>query len=246
MFRRIYRLALPIAVFSLFTSHALAAKSGVDPFEAYNRTMFTFNDYADRYVLKPAAQGYRLVTPDPVEHSVLRVFDNVGEVVNVANDLLQGKFAQAGNDTGRLLINSTLGLVGIFDVAADMGLDKSEGEDFGQTLGKWGVGSGPYLIIPFLGASTLRDGPSRFVDSFVNPINTLDHVPTRNTITATDLLTTRATFLDAEELISGDKYTFTRDVYLQRRAYLVSDGQFDDSFGDDYGDYEESGEDYSE
>lgn len=246
MFRRIHRLALSVAIFSLSAGHALAASSENDPFEAYNRTMFTINDYADRYVLKPVAQGYRAVVPDPVERTVLRVFDNVGEVVNVANDLLQGKFAQAGNDTGRLLINSTLGLVGMFDVAADLGLKKSDGEDFGQTLGKWGVGSGPYLVLPLLGASTLRDGPARFVDGFVNPVNGIDHVPTRNTITGTDLLTTRAAFLDAEDLISGDKYTFTRDVYLQRRTYLVNDGQFDDSFGDDYGDYEESGEDYYE
>jgi len=242
MFKRIHRLALVFAVPALLSSHVAASGSDSDPFEGYNRVMFTVNDTADRFILKPLAKGYRFVTPDPVELAVRRVFENVGEVGNILNDLLQGKFHQAGNDTGRLLINSTIGIVGVFDVASDLGLKKSDGEDFGQTLGKWGVDSGPYLVIPLLGASTLRDAPSRFVDSLVNPVTQIDHVPTRNTLTGVDLLTLRAGLLDAENLISGDKYVFTRDVYLQRRAYLVKDGAFDDSFGDDYGDYEESDE----
>ena len=211
-------------------------ESTPDPLEPYNRVMFQFNETADRYFMKPVARGYRAVTPDPVERGLSRMFDNVGEVVNVANDLLQGKFDQAANDAGRLLINSTLGLAGFFDVAADMGLDKSDGEDFGQTLGRWGLGSGPYLVLPFLGASTLRDGPARFVDGQIDPISDIDHIPTRNSIYGVDLVVTRAELLKAEELVTGDRYTFIRDVYLQRREYLVNDGEFEDPFGGDYGD----------
>jgi phospholipid-binding lipoprotein MlaA len=217
----------------------LAEEPNVDPLEGMNRAIFSFNEQADRFVLKPIAQGYRFVTPDPVEHGISRMFSNVGEVISVPNDLLQGKFGQAANDTGRFLVNSTLGLAGFFDVASKMGLEKSDGEDFGQTLGRWGVGSGPYLVLPLFGPSTLRDGPSKIVDSFANPITYVDHVPTRNSIYGTQIVVVRADLIDAEELISGDKYTFLRDVYLQRREYLVNDGLVEDSFGEDYEDYED-------
>lgn len=215
-----------------------------DPLEGYNRFVFGFNDKADRFVLKPIAKGYKAVTPDPVERSVRRFFDNLGEVVNVFNDILQGKFGQAANDTGRFLVNSTVGVLGFFDVAEDMGLRKNDGEDFGQTLGHWGVGSGPYFVIPFLGPSTVRDAPARIVDTLVNPISQIDDTPTRYTVYAVDFITTRAQLLDAEELITGDKYVFIREVYLQRRAYLVNDGDLSDSFGDDFGD--DYGDDYSD
>jgi phospholipid-binding lipoprotein MlaA len=204
--------------------------------------MFAFNEQADRFLLKPLSQGYKFITPDPIERGVTRVFDNVGHVVTVANDLLQGKFSQAANDAGRFLVNTTLGVAGIFDVASEIGLKSNDSEDFGQTLGAWGVKSGPYLVLPLLGASTLRDAPSRVVDGLINPINEIDHVPTRNTVYGAQIISVRASFLDAEKLISGDKYVFTRDVYLQRRSYLVSDGELEDSFGEGYDD----GDDYYE
>ncbi|MDX2465173.1 MAG: VacJ family lipoprotein [Porticoccus sp.] len=202
-----------------------------DPWEGFNRKVFIFNDTLDTYALKPVAKGYRAVTPDPVEDGISRMFSNLGEIVNVLNDVLQGKFGQAGNDTGRFLVNTTIGLVGFFDVADDLGLPKNEGEDFGQTLGVWGVGEGPFLMLPLFGPSTLRDGPARIVDQLVNPISEVDHVPTRNTIYGVDIISTRADLLKAEELVSGDKYSFIRDVYLQRREFLLNDGKVEDDFG---------------
>ncbi len=208
-----------------------------DPLESFNRKMHVFNDTADTYVLRPLAKGYRAVTPQPVERSISRVFANLLEVNSAFNSVLQAKFGKAAHHGGRFLINSTLGVAGLFDVAAPMGLVRVDGEDFGQTLAVWGVGPGPYVVLPLLGPSTLRDAPSRYIDTFLDPINTLDHVPTRNTIHGTSVLSSRAGLLDAEELMSGDKYIFMRDVYLQRRAYLINDGILTDDFDDDFGDY---------
>ncbi len=210
-----------------------ASSDLADPLEAYNRVMFAFNDKADRWVLKPVAKGYRYVMPDFFEHGVSRMFSNLEELRNLPNDLLQGKIGQAGNDGGRLLINSTVGIAGFFDVAKHAGLEKSDGEDFGQTLGMWGVGEGAYVILPFLGPSTLRDAPSLLVDSVFNPIAEVDHVPTRNQLYGAKAISIRAGLLDAEKLVQGDKYTFVKDVFLQRRKFLVNDGDVEDDFGDD-------------
>ncbi len=204
-----------------------------DPLEPLNRAIFSFNDSADKWLLKPIAQGYRAVTPDPVEQGVSRMFGNLGEVLNVVNDVFQGKFGQAGNDSGRFLVNSTVGLAGFFDVAQHWGMLKSDGEDFGQTFGVWGMGQGSYLVLPFLGPSSVRDAPGRALDSFLNPIGYVDHVPTRNELYGASVLSLRAGLLEAEKLISGDKYSFIRDVYLQRREYLTMDGEVEDDFGDD-------------
>jgi len=211
----------------------MADSGQTDPLEGYNRAMFSFNDKADRWVLKPVSKGYRYVTPDFVERGVSRMFSNLGEVLNVVNDLLQGKVGQAGNDGGRLLINSTIGLAGFFDVAKHAGLEKSAGEDFGQTFGAWGVGEGAYVVLPFWGPSTLRDAPSLLLDSVFNPIGEVDHVPTRNQLYGANVVSVRAGLLEAEKLIKGDRYIFVRDVYLQRRQFLVNDGEVEDDFGDD-------------
>lgn len=211
---------------------------GDDPLESFNRAMFTFNDTADRWVLKPVSRGYRTVTPDPVEKGIARMFSNVGEVVNIVNDVFQGKVAQAGNDTGRLLVNSTVGVAGFFDVADSWGMQKSSVEDFGQTMAVWGVSQGAYVVLPFFGPSNFRDAPGRLVDSFLNPIGYIEHVPTRNQVYGANVLSSRAELLEAEKLISGDKYSFVRDVYLQRREHLINDGQVEDDFGDS--DYQDS------
>ncbi|WP_272993643.1 VacJ family lipoprotein [Porticoccus hydrocarbonoclasticus] len=216
----------------MLSTHIFAAGNPDDPWEGFNRKMFAFNDTVDTYTLKPIAKGYRAVTPDPVERGVSRMFSNVGEVVNVFNDLLQGKFRQAGNDTGRFVINTTIGLVGFFDVADRFGLPKNDGEDFGQTLGVWGVDSGPYLVLPLIGPSTVRDGPARIVDRFINPINEIDHVPTRNQIYGAEVISTRADLLEAEKFVRGERYSFIRDAYLQRRKFLLTDGGVEDDFGD--------------
>ncbi|WP_068826469.1 MlaA family lipoprotein [Pseudomonas sp. BMS12] len=207
----------------------LAANAEDDPWESFNRPVFTFNDTLDTYALKPVAKGYQAVTPQIVEDGVHNVFNNIGDVGNLANNLLQGKLHDAGVDTGRLLFNTTFGLLGFFDVASHMGLQRND-EDFGQTLGAWGVGSGPYLVIPFLGPSTLRDAPAKIPDSFLEPYPYIDHVPTRNVTRAVDVVDTRASLLSAEKMISGDKYIFIRNAYLQNREFRVKDGEVVDDF----------------
>jgi len=221
----------------LLTMQVAAEEKNPDPFENWNRKVFTFNEWADRTVLRPVAQGYSTVTPDPLERGISRMFSNLGEVSNVFNSVLQGKFPQAANDTGRFLINSTIGLVGFFDVASEMGLEKSDGEDFGQTLGRWGVPSGPYLVLPLLGSSTLRDTPSRLVDLHTDPLFYVDPSSTRNTLAGGRIVSTRANLLSADAMISGDRYLFFRDVYLQRREHLIRDGMVEDEFGDFDDDY---------
>jgi phospholipid-binding lipoprotein MlaA len=204
-----------------------------DPWESVNRKIFVFNDFADRNVLKPIAKGYQWVTPQFLQDGVHNIFDNVGEVGNIANSLLQAKFRYTANDSGRLLVNSTFGLLGFFDVASHWGLEAHD-EDFGQTLGYWGVHTGPYLMVPLLGPRTVRDGFGSVADAYSDPIPyAITDVPTRNQVLAGRVIDNRAQLLKAEELISGDRYIFLRDAYLQRREFLVKDGVVEDSFGSD-------------
>lgn len=203
-----------------------------DPFEGVNRAVHEFNQALDDYVARPSAQVYTYLLPNPIEDGIANVFSNLDELTNVANGLLQGKFAQAANDSGRFLINSTLGVGGLFEVAESLGLAKSEGEDFAQTLAKWGVPEGPFLMLPFLGPSTLRDAPSRYVDSLTNPVSDLDDVSDRNSLRVLSLVSTRAELLEFDDVIAGDSYIFLRDIYLQRRDYLETDGAIEDDFGD--------------
>ncbi|QTS84738.1 MULTISPECIES: VacJ family lipoprotein [Pseudomonas] len=228
--RWIARLGSLVALVGLSCLPVLSqAASEDDPWEGFNRAMFSFNDTLDTYALKPVAQGYQAVTPQFLEDGVHNVFGNIGDVGNLANNLLQGKFHDAGVDTGRLLFNTTFGLLGFFDVAKHMGLQKND-EDFGQTLGAWGVGSGPYLVIPFLGPSTVRDATGRVPDSFLTPYPYMDHVPTRNVSRGVEVIDTRASLLQAERLVSGDKYIFIRNAYLQSREFKVKDGEVEDDF----------------
>lgn len=204
-----------------------------DPWENFNRKVFAFNDVADKYVAKPAAQAYQAVTPNFLERGVDNMFSNLREFLNVLADLGQLKFTAAATDGGRLLINSTVGVGGFFEVAAYIGLDKRT-EDFGQVLGYWGVESGPYLVLPLLGVSTVRDAATSVLDAQIDALGQLDHVRTRNQIRALNLVNTRANLIKSESLLSGDRYTFLRDAYLQRRAYLISDGAVaEDSFGEE-------------
>ncbi len=207
-----------------------------DPWEGFNRSIFSFNDTAERWVLKPVAKGYTAVTPDPVERGVSNFFSNLLELRNVLNDVLQWKWGQAGNDFGRFLVNSTLGVAGIFDVARHLDLPKSDGEDFGQTLATWGVGSGPYLVLPFLGPSTIRDTVGLPVDWAADPVSYIDHVPTRNSVRALDFIDRSTLLLEVGGLVSGDKYIFYREGYLQNRNFLINDGEIEDSFDDGFGD----------
>ena len=208
----------------------------VDPYQAVNQKIFSFNKFLDDHLARPVAKFYVAVTPDPVERGIANVFDNLKEVTNIVNDLLQGKFVQAANDSGRFAINSTLGIAGLFDVASLLSLKKSDGEDFGQTLGYWGVSEGPYIMLPFMGPSTLRDATSYFVDQLTDPIDYLDNSTDRAATTALSVVNTRASLLEYDNLLTGDSYILVRDVYLQRRAYQVNDGAVEDEF-DDLDDY---------
>ncbi|GAA0686930.1 VacJ family lipoprotein [Marinobacterium maritimum] len=209
------------------------AETEQDPWEGFNRSIFSFNETLDRYAVKPLAQGYRYVTPDIAEKGVSNFFDNLSDVGNLFNNLLQFKFDAAGKTFARLTFNTTFGLAGLVDVATPMGIEEHT-EDFGQTLGHWGVGSGPYLVLPFIGPSTVRDGVALPVDWAVDPVGEVDHVPTRNSLYALRLLDTRSRLLKAEQIISGDKYSFVRDAYLQRRAYQIDDGAVDVNYNSDF------------
>lgn len=216
--------------------------SDPDPWEGYNRAMYSFNSTVDRYTLRPLAKGYVYVTPKFVRQGVTNVFNNVGEVPNILNGILQGQPGQATKDTGRLLVNSTIGLAGLFDVAKHMGMKPGDGEDFGQTMAVWGVAQGPYIVLPFLGPSTVRDTFAIPADWYSDPRTYIDHIPTKNTARAAGLLDTRAGLLDLERHITGDEYTFVRDAFLQRREFLVKNGAVEDDFGDDdFGDDEDYG-----
>ncbi|AVO58234.1 MULTISPECIES: MlaA family lipoprotein [Pseudomonas] len=207
----------------------LAQAAEEDPWESINRPIFTFNDTIDTYALKPLAQGYQAVTPQFLEDGIHNFFRNIGDVGNLANDILQAKPHAAAVDTARLLMNTTIGVAGFFDVSTKMGLQRND-EDFGQTLGYWGVGSGPYVMLPFFGPSTLRDAPAKYVDSFTDGYRYVNDVPVRNSVFALEVVDTRASLLSSEKLISGDKYTFIRNAYLQNREFKVKDGKVEDDF----------------
>ena len=202
-----------------------AGSNPVDPLERYNRHMTDFNDRVDRAALKPVAQAYSDYVPSPVRECVGNIFGNIADVPNALNNLLQGKPAAAVSDLCRVVINTTVGVLGCFDVAGKAGLEKSD-EDFGQTLGRWGLGSGPYFVWPFLGPSTIRDSAGRVVGIYTDPLVYLGWVDTRNALYATRLVDARAHLLPAEKLLEGalDRYQFIRDAYLQRRRNLVYDG----------------------
>ncbi|WP_166359314.1 MlaA family lipoprotein [Pseudomonas akapageensis] len=200
-----------------------------DPWEGVNRAIFSFNDTLDTYALKPVAQGYQYITPQFLEDGIHNMFNNIGDVRNLANNVLQLKPQAAGVDTARLIFNTTFGVLGFFDVGTKMGLQRND-EDLGQTLGYWGVSSGPYVMLPFLGPSTVRDAVAIYPDSYTGPYPYIDHVPTRNTARAVNIIDTRASLLSTEKLIQGDKYNFIRSAYLQNREFKVKDGQVEDDF----------------
>jgi len=200
-----------------------------DPFERFNRSSFAFNDALDRAVAKPAAKAYKKVTPRIVRTGVSNALSNLGTVSTIINDVLQGKMRQAGQDSGRFLLNSTLGLAGLFDPASAAGLENND-EDFGQTLGKWGVKPGPYLMLPILGPTNVRDGLARIPDQFTYPVNYLKDDKTVYIIRAVDFLDLRAGLLDLDAQLerSYDRYAFVRNAWMQRREFLVKDGNVDD------------------
>ncbi len=201
--------------------------NGHDPWEGFNRTIYRFNDEVDRLVIKPLAKGYRRVTPRPVRRSVGNFFRNLLEPTTIVNDLLQGKPLQAISDSGRFLLNSTLGIVGLFDVAAKVGVERNQ-EDFGQTFAVWGVPSGPYVVLPFLGPSNVRDAfgllPYYY---FTDPRLALDDRQARVALVAIDVIDFRSQLLGATRLLDMqlDPYLFSRESYRQKRLDLIYDGE---------------------
>ena len=209
----------------------------VDPLEDINRVFYELNfNLLDPVIIKPIAIIYDQATPKPVRQVLRNFFSNLDEVPSLVNNALQGKFGQAGNNAGRFLMNTTIGLGGFFDVAKKAGLQPGEDEDFGQTLAVWGVPAGPYVMLPFFGPSTFRDAPSNFVDSLFDPFSYNNRLPVRVAIKGIDLIALRADLLGIDDVISGDEYLFIRDVYLQNREYVIGDGAIEDDF-DDLDDY---------
>lgn len=223
----IIRLLLTLAAIALTTGCASTqAKNPADPLEPFNRGVYQFNDALDKAVVKPVSQGYAAVVPPPFRLMISNFFSNLDDILVTINDLLQFKFTQAISDGGRVLVNSTIGIYGIADVASALGMKKHD-EDFGQTLGYWGVKSGPYLVIPILGPSSIRDGVGLIADSRPDRLRHVDHVRTRNQLYITKAISHRSELLDQEKILDEaaiDRYQFIRDAYLQRRQNLVYDG----------------------
>jgi phospholipid-binding lipoprotein MlaA len=197
-----------------------------DPLEPLNRGIYRFNDTVDKAVIKPVAQGYSAVMPAVGKTMVSNFFSNLDDVVVTANDLLQFKLVQGFSDGMRVFVNTTIGVFGLIDVASTGEL-KKHNEDFGQTLGKWGVGNGPYLVLPILGPSTLRDSAGLYVDGYSSPVYRIKHMRTRNQAYLARGLNLRAELLDQEKVLREamlDPYEFTRDSYLLYRKNLVYDG----------------------
>ncbi|HSI46183.1 MAG TPA: MlaA family lipoprotein [Methylophilus sp.] len=206
------------------------ATTNKDPLEGVNRGIYKFNDVVDQYAMKPVAKAYKAVTPTPVRTGISNFFNNLGTLTTVVNDLLQLKFAQAFTDAGRFVINTTFGIAGFIDVASKDNIAKHQ-EDFGQTLGHWGVGSGPYLVLPILGPSTLRDAGGLAFDTVTSDVITYLHntgqIRAHNQVRLVQFIDKRTQLLDAKDLVddaSIDPYAFMRDAYLQRRASLIQDG----------------------
>lgn len=220
-------------LFVLLFSLSVFSEEISDPFEDLNRDIFIFNEKLDEKLLKPAAIAYRKVIPQFARSGVTNFFNNLEEIDTTINQVLQGEIKYAFNDAGRFVINTTIGLFGLIDVASKMGLERHE-EDFGQTLGVWGFDSGPYIMIPFLGPSNPRDLLSRPISSFLSGTFAMEDDDVKITLVGIDALETRERLLDAETLIIGDKYIFVKDAYVQSREYEINNGSTeDDEFLDD-------------
>lgn len=197
-----------------------------DPIEGFNRAMFAFNEGLDSAILKPVATGYDSVLPSPVRTGVTNFFSNIEDLFIGVNNLLQGKVPEAFSDLGRVVINTTVGILGVMDLATNAGLEKHD-EDFGQTFGRWGVGNGAYVVVPVFGPRTARDTVGLVLDAAVDPVS--NHRPrrTRDVALALRLVNKRANLLPADKVVEEaalDKYSYIRDAYLQRRRNLIHDG----------------------
>lgn len=224
--RRLLRMSVLLAVVMLAACASGPQADPRDPLEPFNRGVYRFNDALDTALIKPAATAYRDVTPALVRRGIGNFFNNLQDAWSFVNNVLQFKGQAAGDSLTRFGVNTLLGLGGLLDIASEMGIERHT-KDFGHTLGYWGLGPGPYLVLPLLGPSTLRDAAALPVDMQGDIASSVSHVPTRNSLTAMELIDKRASLLAATamlERIALDKYTFTRDAHLQRRRSAVFDG----------------------
>lgn len=197
-----------------------------DPIEGFNRAMFAFNEGLDTVIIKPVAKGYDAVLPSPIKTGVTNFFGNIADVFIGINNVLQGKVGDGVSDLGRVAVNSTVGLLGLIDIATELGMEKHN-EDFGQTFGRWGVGNGAYVVLPVFGPRTVRDSVGLVLDLKADPVSDIDHVPTYNSTVVLRLVNERAAALPADKVIDEaalDKYSYIRGAYLQRRRNLIYDG----------------------
>ena len=208
-----------------------SAEKNVDPLEAINRPLFAFNNQLDKWVLRPVAKGYDFVMPDPAKRGVGNFFANLYDFNSTLNAVLQARFGGAAQAGGRFLVNSTLGVFGLFDVATRMGI-RPYRTDFGHTLAIWGAPAGPYLMVPLFGPRTVRSGTGTIVDLYASVPTYIDDDTTRYAIWGLELVDGRSRLLAADELLSGDRYIFIRDAYLQQREFFVNDGKVEDNFSD--------------
>ena len=248
MIKQIKYVVISIALATVLAG--CASTTNKDPLEGINRGVYKFNDVADRAVIKPVATAYKTVTPSPIRKGISNFFSNIGTLTTVINDLLQFKFAHAFTDAGRFVINSTFGIAGLIDVASMDNIEKRN-EDFGQTLGHWGVDTGAYLVLPFVGPSTVRDTAGLVFDTVTSDPITYTHnigeIRLHNQLRTAQLVDKRTQLLDATDIVDNasiDPYAFLRDAYLQRRASLVQDGLVPkELIKQDDGDFESADED---
>ena len=220
------RVLLLLVVAFLQACAAVPYKNPRDPMESWNRGVFSFNDTVDRAVVKPVATAYQKVLPQFIRTGISNFFNNIDDVWSVVNNALQLRGQYTADSFGRVMVNSTMGIGGLFDIASEMGMERRSA-NFGLTLGTWGVGPGPFVVLPFLGLSTLRDTLALPIDRQGNVVNALEDVPTRDALVVLSVIDLRAGYLKAGDVIEGaalDKYSFTRDAYLQRRRNQVYDG----------------------
>lgn len=228
---RVYKLIKQMSLMvclALGASISCFAEDIQDPWEGFNRGVYKFNDTVDRYTLKPIAKGYIWITPQFLQTGISNMHDNLGEIKNFGNNVLQLKLRDAGVDLARFGFNSTFGVLGFFDVGSKMGLERSD-QDFGLTLAYWGVPSGPYVMLPFLGPSTLRDAPAKIPDFFMAVDPYINDNTARYSTWGVEILDTRARLIPLEKVIVGDPYIFMRNGYIETREYKIK-GYVEDDF----------------
>jgi len=237
-------LTLLSVVSTACTSTSTATNSSgkkIDPFEPINRPIYAFNDGFDRFLLRPLGKGYNYVLPQTARNGVGNFYDNISYPVTIVNGVLQGKFSQAGWDTLRFLMNSTFGILGFMDLATSQGLERHN-EDFGQTFARWGIPQGPYIVIPLLGPSTVRDGIGIFGNVRVNPLVQMSNTSVRDKLLILWAIESRAALIGPDETVRDafDPYLFVRDAYLQNRKFLINDSETpEEEFFEDFDDFDE-------